>query len=217
MGAAQRRRLRRVPPEKWVHVSEATHDTRPGDGPAMLRSCTVTMLASCLLGAVSSAVTGEPPKVEAEELIVATREASLRKLELDEPELAAVKAALGKRDIETAGKAYLAHLRPRAISFALFDPWETRTPDPKCDTKFADNCLAGHLAVWLNSYDVPETGISGDTGAPMGRSVLGGAGPCRSRSATSLALLWIRCFSEFVGSASAPDSWHRAPCLDSNL
>lgn len=126
----------------------------------MLRSSIVTMLAFCLLIAVSTAMTGGPPKVKAEEFIVPTREALLRKLKLEKPELAAVKAALGKGDIEAAGKAYLAHFRTQDISFALFEPWQTRTPDPKCDTKFADNCLAGHLAVWLNSYDVPETGIN---------------------------------------------------------
>ncbi len=126
----------------------------------MSRICIVTMVAFCILTAMTSAMAGGPPKVKAEEFIVPTREDFLRKLKLEQPELAAVKAALDKGDIEAAGKAYVAHFRTTDIAFALFEPWETMTPKPEYDTKFADNCLAGHLAVWLNSYDVPETGIN---------------------------------------------------------
>ena len=45
----------------------------------------------------------------------------------------------------------------------------------------------------------------------MGSGVLDEAGSGHWRSAASPALLLIRCFSEFVGSASASDSWHMAP------
>jgi len=109
---------------------------------------------------MTAAPAGAQPKVKAEQFIVPTREAFLRKLKLGKPELAAVKAALDRGDDEAAGKAYIARFRTKDIAFALFEPWETRTPDPEYDTKFADDCLAGHLAVWLNSYDVPETGIN---------------------------------------------------------
>ena len=54
-------------------------------------------------------------------------------------------------------------------------------------------------------------------GGPTGRSVLGEAGPGRWRSAASLIPIFIRCFSEFVGSTSAFDSWHMTPCFDGNL
>ena len=126
----------------------------------MVRLRVVVSVALAILVAMSTALAGGPPKVKAEEFIVPTREDFLRGLKLEQPELAAVKAALDKGDVEAAGKAYIAHFRTRDISFALFTQWATMTPKPECDTKYADNCLAGHLAVWLNSYDVPETGIN---------------------------------------------------------
>ena len=123
------------------------------------RLVVVTVLILALTVASRGTVQGQP-KVNAEEFIVPTREDFLRGLKLEQPELAAVKAALDRGDVAAAGKAYIAHFRARDISLALFKPWDTLTPNPEYDTKFADNCLAGHLVVWLNRYDVPETGIN---------------------------------------------------------
>jgi len=123
------------------------------------RLVVVTVLILALTVASRGTVQGQP-KVNAEEFIVPTREDFLRGLKLEQPELAAVKAALDRGDVAAAGKAYIAHFRARDISLALFKPWDTLTPNPEYDTIFADNCLAGHLVLWLNSYDVPETGIN---------------------------------------------------------
>ena len=101
----------------------------------------------CMLIALGTALAAEPEPAKREDFILPNREAFLQKLDLGRAELAAVKAALDRRDIAAAGRAYVAHFRNRDISLALFEPWDTRTPDPSYDTKYADDCLAGRLKV----------------------------------------------------------------------
>ncbi|MFO7946073.1 MAG: alginate lyase family protein [Armatimonadota bacterium] len=131
----------------------------------MSRAYIAGIVALTVLWAVAVSLADGPPKVAEEDFIVPTREDFLRRLKLQKPELAPVKAALDRGDVEAATNAYIAHFRQSDISFSLFEPWDTLTRDPEYDTGFADDCLDGHLRVWLDSYDVPETGINWDEGS----------------------------------------------------
>jgi len=84
-----------------------------------------------------------PPKVKAEEFIVPTRENFLRALKLDRPELAAVKAALDKGDVEAAGRTYIAYFRAREIHPPVAPNWSAMKRNPDYNTSRADSCLAG--------------------------------------------------------------------------
>ncbi len=117
----------------------------------------VVMIVFGLLIAVSSVGGQEPPK--AEDFILPTREEFLRKLKLEKPELAAVKAALDKGDVEAAGKAYIAYFRTKEISGPMLTDWSVIRRNPDYNTSRADSFLAGHLMDDYYSYDVPKTGI----------------------------------------------------------
>lgn len=88
-----------------------------------------------------------------------SREAFLNGLDLDRPELAAVKAALQEGDADAAAAAYVAHFRAKEVSSSLLTDWATIERKPKCNTSSADDLLAGHLWDGYSVYEVPSTGL----------------------------------------------------------
>ncbi len=100
----------------------------------------------------------KPPKANAEEFIVPTREDFLRGLNLEKPELAAVKAALDNGDVEAAGEAYIAHFRAMSISSPLVTDWDAIERDPEYSRKSAERIVGGHWFDGYKVYDVPAAG-----------------------------------------------------------
>ncbi len=119
----------------------------------------MAVIALCIVIGASGIMADGPPKVKAEQFIVPTREDFLRALKLDTPELAAVKAALDRGDIEAAGKAYIAYFRAREIHPPVAPNWSAMKRNPDYNTSRAASCLAGHLWDGYSVYEVPETGI----------------------------------------------------------
>lgn len=86
-------------------------------------------------------------------------QAFLRGLDLTRPELAAVKAALERGDVEAAGRAYVARFRARPFPSPLLTDWDALARNPNFDTSRADGLLAGHLWDGYSVYEVPPTGL----------------------------------------------------------
>lgn len=101
----------------------------------------------------------EPPRPPAEEFVIPDRESFLRTLDLERPELADVKAALGRGDVEEAGRAFAQHFRTRDRSSPLLTDWDSVPRDPDFVDPIAEDCLRGRLYDGYNYYDVPTDGI----------------------------------------------------------
>lgn len=109
-------------------------------------------------------LSGEP---RAERFVLPDRETFLRRLELSRPDLGPVRAALGRGDVEGAGRAYAAHFRRRRFDLPAAAPdWSAKKPDPRADTARADRILAGHLSDGYAACEAPG-------GIEWGRSPLG--------------------------------------------
>ncbi len=118
------------------------------------------VLALMLMGAfLLAAGRGEAQGDDPGRFLVRDREAFLRLLDLDRPELAAVKDALDAGDVEAAGAAYMAHFRAMAISPALITDWRHVPRNPDVDTARADGLLAGDFWDGYSVWQVPETGF----------------------------------------------------------
>jgi len=124
----------------------------------------LVIIALSLLLVTKSAMSEGPP--QADDFILADRAALLHGLKLEQPELAAVKAALDKGDVEAAGKAYIAYFRTREIEPPRAPNWSLLERNPQYNTSGADAYLAGHLQDGYSVYEVPETGIDWDK-APL--------------------------------------------------
>jgi len=122
----------------------------------MLRFALVVIVLLLLLATRNGAAQGPP---QADAFIVPTREAFLRGLKLEQPELAAVKAALDQGDVEAAAQAYLAYFRTRALEPPVAPDWSTLERNPEYNTSLADALLAGHLWDGYSVHEVPETGL----------------------------------------------------------
>ncbi|MEA3401123.1 MAG: heparinase II/III family protein, partial [Armatimonadota bacterium] len=90
---------------------------------------------------------------------VPDREAFLRLLDLDRPELAAVREALEAGDAAAAGAAYVQHFRTMQINSSLIRDWGDMARDPDFDTSRADALLEGHFWDGYSVWEVPETGF----------------------------------------------------------
>lgn len=95
----------------------------------------------------------------AEEFVIPSRRAFLEALDLEQPELAAVKAALDAGNVEAATAAFAAHFRQREYDSPLLRDWGQTPRDPSYRSQTADDCLGGILPDGYNVYEVPETGI----------------------------------------------------------
>ena len=91
--------------------------------------------------------------------ILMSREAFLRDLRVDQPELAALKAALDKADLHAAGKAYVAYFRTKPMTSRLWTDWAAIKRNPKYNARRVDQLFAGHFWDGYNVHDVPPTGI----------------------------------------------------------
>ncbi|MFO8078692.1 MAG: heparinase II/III family protein [Armatimonadota bacterium] len=105
----------------------------------------------------------DPP---AEDFIFPDREAFLRELRPDGVELAAVRGALERGEVEEAGEVFIAHFRGRPLDSPFLRDWEQLPRDLEYNTSRADGLLAGDFFDGYSTYTVPETGIDWD-GAPL--------------------------------------------------
>ncbi len=117
----------------------------------------LVVIALSLLLVARSAIGQGPP--QAEDFIVPDTATLLSDLKLEKPELATVKAALDKGDVEAAAKAYIAYFRTREIEPPVAPNWSAMERNPEYNTSGADAYLAGHLRDGYSVYEVPETGI----------------------------------------------------------
>lgn len=115
----------------------------------------VTLTLVLLLAAVAAAV--EPPR---DSYVIPDDAALLRQLDLERPELAAVRAALQAGDTGAAAEAYLRHFRAKQIVSPLLTDWRERERDAGYDTSRADEFLAGHLNDGYSVYEVPPEGLN---------------------------------------------------------
>ncbi len=114
----------------------------------------VLMLACLLAASGGQAQTREP-----DWFIVPDREAFLRLLDLEEPELAPVKTALDAGDLAAAEAAYVAYFRTKDLPSPLLTDWSAITRNPQYNTSRADGLLEGHFWDGYSVYEVPETGF----------------------------------------------------------
>lgn len=115
----------------------------------------LVLMAALLLVAGRGEAQGNDPGW----LIVSDREAFLHLLDLDRPELAAVKDALDAGDVEAAGAAYMERFREMEIAPALFTQWREKARNPEVNTSRADGLLAGDFWDGYSVWQVPETGF----------------------------------------------------------
>jgi len=94
-----------------------------------------------------------------ESLILADRGAFLRDLKLDRPELAQVKAALNRGDVDGAGAAYIAYFRKKTCPLALTKYWDDLKRNPHYRPTAAERFMAGHLNDGYLDYELPESGL----------------------------------------------------------
>lgn len=96
---------------------------------------------------------------EATRDFIVPRASFVRLLDLDKPELAAVKAALDKDDVAGAETAYVAYFRARTLETPLLTNWSAVAQVPNWRRDYADRTLAGHIDDGYSVYDVPPTGL----------------------------------------------------------
>jgi len=108
---------------------------------------------------MASSQPNEPPRPSAEEFVIPDREGFLRALDLDQPVLAEVKAALARGDEAEAGRAFIQHFRTRDLSSPLLTDWDAVPRDPDFTDPIAEDCLHGRLYDGYNYYDIPAEGI----------------------------------------------------------
>ena len=118
-----------------------------------------TALWGPLVGLLLAAATAEGQPGRAEDFIVPDREAFLKLLDLGKPELATVRAALEKGDVDAAGVAYIAHFRTKRLDSPLLHDWASTSRDPDYSTSRADGLLAGHFWDGYSVYEVPPGGL----------------------------------------------------------
>jgi len=116
----------------------------------------LALTCAFLLMAGSGEVGGD----DAEWSPLSDREAFLRLLDLERPELAAVREALDAGDIQAAGAAYVEHFRTLDIDPVLVPDWRKRTRNPNADTSRADGLLAGDFWDGYSVWQVPDTGFN---------------------------------------------------------
>ncbi len=113
------------------------------------------LMAAFMLAAGRGEAQGDDPGW----FVVRDREAFLRLLDLDRPELAAVKQALDNGDVAAAGAAYMEHFRALELDDALITDWRQKGRNPEMDTARADGLLAGDFWDGYSVWQVPETGF----------------------------------------------------------
>jgi len=112
-------------------------------------------LAACLWCAGRGCAQTEAP----DWFVAGGREAFLRRLDLDRPELAAVRAALDAGDVDAAGAAWIEHFQAMPIDTALLTDWAGRARAADYDTARADDLLAGRFWDGYSVWEVPATGF----------------------------------------------------------
>ena len=110
----------------------------------------------CVVLAMDAA---EGAPARGDEFLVPSRGAFLRCLDLGKPELAPVKVALEKGDLDAAEAAYLGHFRSKPIRSPLLTDWSKKERNSGYNTKRADDLLAGHFWDGYSVHEVPETGL----------------------------------------------------------
>jgi len=118
----------------------------------------ITLLVWCAFTASALAHTA-PALSLGDKAILVSREAFLRDLRLDKPELAAVKAALDKGTLDAAGRAYITHFRTKPIKSCLWTDWSKIKRNPRYRNKWVEGLFAGHFWDGYNVYDAPPSGI----------------------------------------------------------
>lgn len=113
------------------------------------------MLAACLWCTDRGCAQNEAP----DWFVVADRETFLRRLDLDRPELTAVRAALDAGDVGAAGAAWIEYFRAMPIDAALLTDWATRPRQAEYNTARADDLLAGHFWDGYSVWEVPDSGF----------------------------------------------------------
>ena len=116
--------------------------------------CLVFLPAGLALGGGDAAT---PAK--AEDFIVTNRRAFLEGLDLSKAQLAPVKAALDRGDVEAAGAAFIAYFRTKDISSPLLSHWGRVKRSPSAKAAAADRYLAGHMEDGYSVYEVPAGGL----------------------------------------------------------
>jgi len=87
------------------------------------------------------------------------REAFLRDLKLDRPQLAPVREALEAGDVDAAMHAYIAHFRTRDIDSPLITDWDATERNPDDIDDRARDFVNGYIRGNYNVYRVPPEGI----------------------------------------------------------
>jgi len=119
---------------------------------------TSLLLSAIVVNAANSAALALE-NAKAKDFIVPTREAFLRELKLERPELIAVKKALDARDVDAALQAFVKYFRQRKLRSPLLRDWNAIKPDPSYRNGGSENFLKGFIRGGYNVYHVPETGI----------------------------------------------------------
>lgn len=125
-------------PVRWDRVERITFDSarglwlRPAADPA-----TVMLIDDLRVTKIGKPGPGQGPRLTDEQFFAA--------LDLDRPDLAAVKAAVGKGDYATARREFASHIRSRRSPRWLQMWWERPAPDPQYKTAGADKIVAGEI------------------------------------------------------------------------
>ncbi len=99
---------------------------------------------------------GAPPALP---FLVPDTAAFLRLLDLSAPQLAPVRAALDRGDVDAAARACCAHFRQRKIDSPLLTDWRALSRSPKVNPARADAFLAGRLHDGCSAYEVRPAGL----------------------------------------------------------
>ena len=125
-------------PLLWDKIASVTFDStrqmwlRPPADPA-----TVLLLDDLKVIMVDKPALGQGPRLTDAEFFAA--------LDLNRPDLAAVKADVAKADYAAARHAFAEHIRRRKSPRWLEMWWERPAPDPKYNTAVADRIVAGEI------------------------------------------------------------------------
>ncbi len=119
----------------------------------------VWFLAACVALAAAACAQTAADLSLGDKAILVSREAFLRDLRLDEPQLAAVKAALDKGDLDAAGRAYIAWFRLKPMTCRLWTDWSKIKRNPRYRHARVEGLFKGHYWDGYNVYDAPASGV----------------------------------------------------------
>jgi hypothetical protein len=130
--------------------------TSPGDAEEEIMALS-TRLVLLVLGFVIS-LTGIACGQSSARFVV-PRDRLLHKLDLQRPELAAVKQALEANDRRRAEREFIAYWRKRPLRSFFLTDWDSAKRDPAHKPSVADAALGGHFDDGYSVYDAPPAGL----------------------------------------------------------